>query len=181
MNEMEIKLLDKTKYSGHMLDFSYVSEYYYDLQVESVIGYYTAKLVRKKFDTPFVNPDRQVDWLYADYWQGAEAYGIEIGGELIGVVEIYYEEWSNRCRITELWLKKEYRRQGLGTQLMNFAKSKAKQIGARFIMLETQTSNADGIAFYLAQGFIVIGYDITCYGNQDVERGEVRLELGYKL
>ena len=48
-------------------------------------------------------------------------------------------------------------------------------------MLETQTSNADGIAFYLAQGFIVIGYDITCYGNQDVERGEVRLELGYKL
>ena len=64
---------------------------------------------------------------------------------------------------------------------MNFAKSKAKQIGARFIMLETQTSNADGIAFYLAQGFIVIGYDITCYGNQDVERGEVRLELGYKL
>ena len=70
MNEMEIKLLDKTKYSGHMLDFSYVSEYYYDLQVESVIGDYTAKLVRKKFDTPFVNPDRQVDWLYADYWQG---------------------------------------------------------------------------------------------------------------
>ncbi len=178
---MEIKLLDKTKYSGHMLDFSYVSEYYYDLQVESVIGDYSAKLVRKKFDTPFVNPDRQVDWLYADYWQGAEAYGIEIGGELIGVVEIFYEEWSNRCRITELWLKKEYRRQGLGTQLMNFAKSKAKQIGARFIMLETQTSNADGIAFYLAQGFIVIGYDITCYGNQDVERGEVRLELGYKL
>lgn len=181
MNEMEIKLLDKAKYSGHMLDFSYVSEYYYDLQVESVIGDYSAKLVRKKFDTPFVNPDRQVDWLYADYWQGAEAYGIEIGGELIGVVEIFYEEWSNRCRITELWLKKEYRRQGLGTQLMNFAKSKAKQIGARFIMLETQTSNADGIAFYLAQGFIVIGYDITCYGNQDVERGEVRLELGYKL
>ena len=28
---MEIKLLDKTKYSGHMLDFSYVSEYYYVL------------------------------------------------------------------------------------------------------------------------------------------------------
>ncbi len=181
MNEMEIKLLDKTKYSGHMLDFSYVSEYYYDLQVESVIGDYTAKLVRKKFDTPFVNPDRQVDWLYADYWQGAEAYGIEIDGELIGIVELFYEEWSNRCRITELWLKKEYRRQGIGTQLMNFTKSRAKLIGARLIMLETQTSNADGIAFYLAQGFIVIGYDITCYGNQDVERGEVRLELGYKL
>lgn len=172
---MDIKLLDKVKYTGHKLDFSYISEYYYDLQVESVIGEYKANLERKKFDTPFVNPDRQVDWLYADYWQGAEAYGIEKDGKLIAVVELFYEEWSNRVRVTELWLKKEYRRQCIGTQLMNFAKKRAKELDARLIILETQTSNADSIAFYLAQGFNVIGYDITCYGDEDVERGEVRL------
>lgn len=178
---MEIILLDKQKYQGHLLDFSYISEYYYDLQVESVIGEYKAKLVRKKFDIPFVNPDRKVDWLYADYWQGAEAYGIEVNGKLIGVIELFFEEWSNRCRVTELWLQKDYRRQGIGTRLMNFAKEKAKEKGSRLIILETQTSNANGVAFYLAQGFDVIGYDITCYGDNDVERGEVRLELGCKI
>lgn len=163
------------------MDFSYISEYYYDLQVESIVGDYKANLVRKKFKTPFVNPDRQVDWLYADYWQGAEAYGIEENGELIAVIELFFEQWSERCRITELWLKKYYRRKGIGTKLMNFAKSKAKEKCARLIILETQTSNADGVAFYMAQGFDVIGYDITCYGDEDVERGEVRLELGFKL
>lgn len=178
---MEIKRLEKEKYEGYKLDFSYVSEYYYDLQVESVVGNYQAKLVRKKFDVPFVNPDRGVDWLYADYWQGATAYGIVTNGELIAVIELFFEDWSNRCRVTELWLKKDYRRQGIGTKLMNLAKEKAKEMGARLLMLETQTSNADAIAFYLAQGFDVIGYDITCYGEKDVERGEVRLELGFQL
>lgn len=53
---MEIKLLDKDKYKGHKLDFSYVSEFYYDLKVDSVIGEYKAYLQKKKFDIPFVNP-----------------------------------------------------------------------------------------------------------------------------
>lgn len=178
---MNIKLLNKDKYKGFKLDFSYVSEYYYDLQVKNIVGVFEANLVKKKFDTPFINPDRGVDWLYADYWENAAAFGIEVDGELIGVIELFYEEWSNRCRVTELWLKKEYRRQKLGTKLMNFAKQWAKDKNARYIILETQTSNSNGIAFYLSQGFSVIGFDKTCYGNYDTERGEVRLELGYKL
>lgn len=178
---MDIKLLDKAKYKGHYLDFSYISQYYYDLKVDSVIGEYKAELIAKKFDKPFINPDRKTDYLYADYWQGAQAYGIEQDGDLIGVVELFYEDWSSRCRVTELWLRQDKRRQGLGTCLMNFAKERAKKMGARLLILETQTSNADAVAFYLAQGLKVIGYDISCYGNSDVERGEVRLEMGCEL
>ena len=110
---MEIKLLDKEKYEGYKLDFSYISEYYYDLKVESVVGEYKARLERKKFEKPFINPDRGVDWLYADYWKDAEAYGIEKNGELIAVIELFYEEWSERCRVTELWIKKEYAEKAL--------------------------------------------------------------------
>lgn len=55
---MEIKLLDKDKYKGHKLDFSYISDYYYNLKVDSVIGEYKVQLQKKKFDIPFVNPDR---------------------------------------------------------------------------------------------------------------------------
>ena len=99
---MEIKLLDKEIYKGRYLDFSYISDYYYDLKVHSVIGEYKAELIRKKFNNPFINPDRKTDYLYADYWQGAQAYGIEENKELAGVIELFYEEWSNRCRVTEL-------------------------------------------------------------------------------
>jgi len=44
---MEIKLLDKDKYKGNKLDFSYVSEFYYDLKVDSVIGEYKAYFEKK--------------------------------------------------------------------------------------------------------------------------------------
>lgn len=44
---MEIKLLDKEKYEGYKLDFSYISEYYYDLKVESVVGKYKARLEKR--------------------------------------------------------------------------------------------------------------------------------------
>ena len=46
-------------------------------------------------------------------------------------------------------------------------------------MLETQTCNEAAMAFYLAQGFTLIGFDRCCYGNDDVSRKEVRLELGW--
>lgn len=44
---MEIVLLDKAKYEGHKLDFSYVSNFYYDLNIDSIVGEYKVNLVKK--------------------------------------------------------------------------------------------------------------------------------------
>lgn len=181
MNEMIIKLLEKQRYRNYHLDFSYISEYYYDLQVKSLIGDYNYVLTRKPFEKPFVNPDRGTDMLYAPHWENAEAYGIEHKGQLIAVIELWYEEWSSRMRVTELWINVQYRRLGIGRMLMDYAKEKAIEKGARLLFLETQTSNANAVAFYTAMGFGVIGYDTTCYSNNDVTSGEVRLELGFPL
>ena len=48
-------------------------------------------------------------------------------------------------------------------------------------MLETQSCNTDAIAFYLQEGLSLIGLDTCCYSNEDIARGEVRLELGAAL
>jgi len=48
-------------------------------------------------------------------------------------------------------------------------------------MLETQSCNEAAIAFYLAYGFSLIGFDACCYGNKDIEGKEVRLEFGLFL
>jgi ribosomal protein S18 acetylase RimI-like enzyme len=68
--------------------------------------------------------------------------------------------------------------QGVGTQLMNIAKEQARKLKCRVIMLETQSCNTPAIAFYLSQGFEFFGFDRSAYGNNDVEKCEVRLELG---
>ncbi len=48
----------------------------------------------------------------------------------------------------------------------------------RAIILETQSCNTAAIAFYLAQGFTFMGFNACEYSNQDIEKHEVRIEMG---
>lgn len=81
--------------------------------------------------------------------------------------------------VTELWVTEEIRRQGVGRRLMDVVKEQAKAEGRRAIILETQSCNVDAIAFYLSQGFELIGFDSCCYTNRDPERREVRFDMGF--
>ena len=83
--------------------------------------------------------------------------------------------------VTELWVADELHRQGIGTALMNKAKEIAKEQGRRAIILETQSCNVRAIAFYRSQGFQLIGFDTCCYTNRDIERHEIRFNLGFFL
>ena len=49
------------------------------------------------------------------------------------------------------------------------------------LILETQSCNAAAIAFYLSQGLSLMGLNTCEYSNQDVERHEIRLEMGCLL
>ncbi|MCL2704547.1 MAG: hypothetical protein FWE91_13255 [Defluviitaleaceae bacterium] len=46
---------------------------------------------------------------------------------------------------------------------------------------ETQSCNEAAVAFYLNCGFKIIGFDACAYRNDDLERKEVRLEMGILL
>lgn len=46
-------------------------------------------------------------------------------------------------------------------------------------IMEYEICNVRAIAFYLGQGFELIGYDSCCYTNLDVERHEIRFDFGY--
>jgi ribosomal protein S18 acetylase RimI-like enzyme len=64
---------------------------------------------------------------------------------------------------------------------MKHAIKLANEKGARMLVLETQTCNVAAIDFYLKFGFELIGFDAAAYSNQDIEKKEVRLELGLKV
>lgn len=100
-------------------------------------------------------------------------------GQLKAAIEICPEDWSNRLRVTELWVDPSLQKQGIGHALMQIAKQQALLQKRRAIILETQSCNANAIGFYLHEGFELIGLDRICYTNHDLQRREVRLEFGW--
>lgn len=160
----------------------YSTNEYYDVSVSQTADSFEVIMQKKHADEPIVHTSEEYDFpdsLYQAHWEKAEAFGVILDGELIGAVEICPEEWSNRLMVTELWVKDGHRRQGIGKALMDHAKARAIADGRRAIILETQSCNTNAIGFYLHEGFELIGFDSCCYTNADIERREVRLDLGW--
>ncbi|MCR5767515.1 MAG: GNAT family N-acetyltransferase [Lachnospiraceae bacterium] len=181
---IEIVALPKEKWKGTPILMVTRSDSYYDVEIKP-LDYEgcTVSLVRKKAEKEIVHTPEEYDFpdkLYADHWENAEAYGV-VGenGELLACIEVCPEEWSNRLMVTELWVDESLRKQGVGKRLMDKAKEIAALQKRRAIILETQSCNTNAIGFYLHEGFELIGFDKCCYTNKDIERREVRINLGY--
>ena len=174
--------LDREKWHGYVLPFHYVSHNYYDVEIIRSGDNFNVSFITKPFDTPFeYNPEKDNDKLFQPHWEQVKAWGIVEDGRLIAALETAVEEWSNRLRVTELWIDDAYRRQGIGTALMDIAVNRAREEKRRAVMLETQSRNENAIAFYLAYGFTLIGFNACEYQNNDLERKEVRMEMGILL
>ena len=180
----EIIALPKENWKGVPIPLVTRSDSYYDVEIAPMDNEgCTIRLVRKKAEKEIIHTPEEYDFpdsLYQDHWEKAQAYGI-VGdnGELLACIEVCPEEWSNRLMVTELWVDDSLRKQGIGKMLMDKAKEIAKLQNRRTIILETQSCNTNAIGFYLHQGFELIGFDKCCYTNKDIERREVRINLGY--
>lgn len=180
----QIIALPKDEWKGVPIPLVTRSDSYYDVELTPMNHEgCTIQLVRKKAEKEIIHTPEEYDFpdsLYQEHWEKAEAYGI-VGdnGELLACIEICPEEWSNRLMVTELWVDDRLQKQGIGKKLMDKAKEIAKRQNRRAIILETQSCNTNAIGFYLHQGFELIGFDKCCYTNKDIERREVRINLGY--
>ena len=90
----------------------------------------------------------------ADVWTPLEFVakdknGIEIGGVLGGI------GYWNGLEIKILWVKESYRKQGLGTKILNHIEKVAKEKGATIAMLDTFDFQAED--FYLKSGYEPFG------------------------
>ena len=176
--------LEKTKWKGHPLPIGYTTNTYYDVTVERTdSGFSVSMVLTDCSDHPITHTPEEYDFpdkLYEDYRPDSRAYGmVDDDGNLIAAIEIEPESWSNRLRVHELWIDDRYQKRGIGRALMALAKEEARKYGHRMVMLETQSCNTNAIGFYLHEGFTLIGFDACCYANNDLERKEVRIELGW--
>lgn len=180
--EFEIVHLPKDNYKGTIIPIRYQTEQYYDVIVNKTEQGFCIEIEKKNFEAPVVHYPEEYDFpdkLYADHWENAYAWGVLAEDELIAAIETDQELWSNRLRITELWVAEKYQKQGIGHTLIETAKEQARRERRRAIILETQSCNVNAIDFYQHEGFTLIGMDTCCYKNNDLQRKEVRLEFGW--
>ncbi|OHE40938.1 MAG: hypothetical protein A2Y16_03150 [Tenericutes bacterium GWF2_57_13] len=171
--------LSKDQYLGYQIPVEYVTWEHVRVEIEALGDSLDIRLVPARFEYPKMKSF--VMELFPPYYENAEAYGVFDGEKPIAMMELNEETWNKRLRVTELWVADEWRHKGYGSALLQHAKQLAQQKGCRMVILETQTCNTAAINLYRKNGFRVIGLDTTCYQNDDVERGEVRLELGCKI
>ena len=173
---MEIRRLEKAAYAGKKFTVRYRTNGYYDIRA-SESGF---QMQYTRFETPV---ERGFDDVFFGAWlEEPLAFGAFEGEKLVGFVEGALESWNNRFRISNICVFDTAKRGGgIGGRLMETMQKAAENVGARMLVLETQSCNENAIAFYRKNGFSVIGLDLYAYGNDDPERHEVRIEMGKKL
>ncbi len=172
---MKLVELSKEKYKGFKIEFKYETDYHYKVNIETLKEGYNVSFKKELFNQTVSKSF--TDKLFEDHWENPSAFGYFVGNDLIGILEVSREAWSKRLRLTNIHVDNKHRGKGIGSLLMNKVKEIAKEEGHRNIILETQTCNSKAIEFYLAHGFILGGFDSNCYGNEDVEKNEVRIEF----
>ena len=177
-----IHKLRKDIWKGTLLPIEYTSKEYYDVNMQRTDDGFQISIQKKKFTKPFIHSLEDCEYqdkLYEDWWEDAEAFGITEDNKLLAAIEICPESWTNRLIITELFVDEKLRGQGYGTKLLDIAKKITVEKNYRTLILETQSSNINAVDFYLHAGFTLIGFDSCCYTNTDLERKEIRLNMGW--
>ena len=175
---MHITELPREQFEGYQMIFTYESRAYYDLKMRSTQNVFALELVRTPCEKTRME---SVDQLFEPYWDDPHAYALCDGKEMRAILEVTPENWNNRLRITNLCVQEGYRRRGYGSLLMTRAREIARSQRRRALILETQSCNIAAISFYREQGLSLMGFNACEYSNQDVEKHEIRLEMGCLL
>lgn len=179
MESIEIKQIFKESAGLIELKYQYWTDSYYDLILEKEEQAWRVHLHLKSFDRRVEKLSESV--MFNTYVENPLAFKAVHLREDVGYLQLGHERWNNRLRIWEILVRPEYRRSNIGTQFIRVAIEQAKMVGARALVLETQSCNIPAINFYLKQGFQLIGFDLANYSNWDQQRREIRLEMGLTL
>lgn len=177
--DLELRRLDPAEVGSRTSTFQYESDSHYRVAVAEREGGWTIEVERECLDSPFRK--KEYEQIVTPYKGKSEIYGAFSGAEQIGFIQLEFQEWNRSLRVWDIDVLPGHRRRGAGRAMMDLAKLRALELGARRIILETQTSNSKAIAFYRAMGFTLAGLDLSNYHNDDIARKEVRLEMALYL
>ena len=109
--EYEIIHLPIEKWNETIIPIRYKTDKYCDVTMNKTDKGYAIEIEKKEFTEPVTHTPEEYDFpdkLYADHWMNAYAWGVLDNSELVAAIETDQELWSNRLRITELWVVEKY-------------------------------------------------------------------------
>ena len=180
MAEIQIIKMNKEDLQDRVNVFQYESSGHYKVNIQAHEDGWVVHLKKEDFQQPFKKWD-DTDKVIQPYKGDSEIYGAFIGDKEAGLIQFEYQPHNKSIRIWDIDVWLEFQNQGIGKALMEKCISRARESGARRIVLEVQSSNLKAISFYKKIGFELIGMDASHYHNDDIERGEVRLEMAIYL
>ena len=90
---------------------------------------------------------------------GIELYGLKMGNRLVGCIAIEKSKReADTYYIEKVSVLPEFRHQGIGVRLMDFATDKIKNSGGKIISIALIDSNSKLKKWYLSQGFVETGF-----------------------
>lgn len=92
----------------------------------------------------------------------------EKNGSVCGYLLLRFEPERSAALIVELGIDAPFRRQKIGTALLNAAYAQAQANGLRHLSVETQTKNYPAICFCQRNGLVFCGYNDLYFANGDV-------------
>jgi [ribosomal protein S18]-alanine N-acetyltransferase len=81
-------------------------------------------------------------------------YVFDMAGGVAGYIVFWLIE--GEVHIMSVAVRRDLRRLGIGTEILNFTLARAKEIGGRYVFLEVREHNEAGIGLYRKMGFRVV-------------------------
>lgn len=103
--------------------------------------------------------DHEPDWLAEVHQalgsQDTRLFVAEADGRLIGTARVEFAErpYFRIAEIRRVYVRPEWRRRGVASELMRIAEQAAREGGAREVRLSVVTENAEAIGFYRRRGY----------------------------
>jgi len=145
------------------LDTSFMTDMVYEVETQSN----TFKLVLRVLEMPLVKKyELDLDCKEKEWDRILLA---KRGDELCGYLAYSYKNWNKRLCIWHFYVAPEFRKQGVGSVLMEHLKRTGKIIGAKIIWVETNNLNYPAIQMYQKIGFNLCGIDTSLYAGADSE------------
>lgn len=179
--EHKIQLLEKEKWQCYEAYFSDFADSCFGIETlheSNAFSVFMRKIPLK--ERKIIKYPQQ---LFSSNNTTVKAWGIVENDQIVAGIETSIEDNSKNPRlyVSLLWVDEKYRRQGVASALVTKAKERAKDEKLRAVYLQTWSCNEHAIDFYLSQGFKLIGFDSCPFSNEDVEKFNVPLKLGYFL
>jgi ribosomal protein S18 acetylase RimI-like enzyme len=163
---------------------SYETDRVYRLEAGRGAQSMSWRLVEERLARPFrkrYDSGRVEDWLesYLE-WAPLETLrfmSASVDEHVAGLLTWQKVGWNNTLWLMDIRTRKDARRSGVGTALVERLKTQAGRQGTRGIFVETQISNYPAIRFYRRHAFVISGFNTHLYTNADLEKQDVALYL----